>query len=188
MKSAAMTPLLAASTPDEQLVLVTGVSILATALLGLLAWLNGHRATVIAEDAIRRDQTHRDAELALRSQAERDSVALAVLEAFASIEAVRTGTPPTYVDAQSALERERSNLVSRANAKISLYTANTDEALLLDWFEVTISRIDSNDRFDDDSIPMRRNAFMSQMLASKEGISSWARREISAKALCGIKS
>jgi hypothetical protein len=127
---------------DWWLVWLTAGSVIASGVLGGLAFWNGREAGQIAKDASERDERYRQEERQRRADESRHSAALAMATAFWNLELaiIDQHEIPGTPEAKQSAQRVNVSKV-RAITEIELLHPDEHPVELARWFEATASRI-----------------------------------------------
>ena len=134
---------------DMQLVGLTGLSILMTTVLGLIAWLNGAKATAIAQQANQREEKRIEAERAAKIDDARKETALSMVQAVIAYKTLGYTPTRSWTGGQSPGEnprlstaRQDAELVqAKALAQISLFSSGPESARMREWLDHATSHV-----------------------------------------------
>ncbi|WP_402843744.1 hypothetical protein [Microbacterium sp. GXS0129] len=155
---------------------VTAASVLVSGVLAYLAYRNGVKATMIAEEAAARDADQRTRESNRLAREERSTVALAMMRAVAAADQmvrVRDEDTATYALTLSDVETEMNIRRAEALAHVDLYAIAPEDDELRVWLESTLDRLTE--------LPtdgMDRLERLSFVYDARRGIALWNQRAV----------
>ncbi|QNA93244.1 hypothetical protein [Microbacterium sp. Se63.02b] len=128
------------------MVWITLGSVVVTGFLAWLAYANGRKATLIAEEASLRDEAHRQREVDQREREERAQVALAMMRSVSAAEQFANLQDPgnsvaVWQETVAEVEQEMHRTRAEALAHVELYSTTKEDAELRPWIESALHAV-----------------------------------------------